>query len=84
MPVFPDYVCTNPSFYMMTEQYGYNCVVIFVDSMVEKTVPHVVNRGLGLRQLVSTYACPNDGEYIGKQCCSEEQDDCGSVQVATQ
>ncbi|XP_026816889.1 dihydropyrimidine dehydrogenase [NADP(+)] [Rhopalosiphum maidis] len=33
-------------------------------SMVEKTVPHVVNRGLGRRQKVSTYACPNDGEYI--------------------
>jgi len=44
----------------------YNIVIIFVGSMVEKTVPHVVNRGLGLRQLVSTYACPNDGEYIGQ------------------
>jgi dihydropyrimidine dehydrogenase (NADP+) len=50
-------------------------------SMVEKTVPHVVNRGLGLRQLVSTYACPNDGEYIGQQFCSEEQDDRGSLTV---
>jgi len=69
---------------MMIQWYGYNIVIIFVGSMVEKTVPHVVNRGLGLRQLVSTYACPNDGEYIGQQCCSEEQDDSGSPAVATQ
>ncbi|XP_022182624.1 dihydropyrimidine dehydrogenase [NADP(+)] [Myzus persicae] len=53
-------------------------------SMVEKTVPHVVNRGLGLRQLVSTYSCPNDGEYIGQQSCSQENDDRGSPAVATQ
>ncbi|XP_025414700.1 dihydropyrimidine dehydrogenase [NADP(+)] isoform X2 [Sipha flava] len=31
-------------------------------SMVEKTVPHVINRGLGHRQTLSTYACPSDRE----------------------
>jgi hypothetical protein len=56
----------------------------FVCSMVEKTVPHVVNRGLGRRQKVSTYACPNDGEYIEQQCSSEEQKNHGSPAVATQ
>lgn len=30
-------------------------------SMVEKKVPHVVNRGLGRRDLISTYACPENG-----------------------
>jgi len=53
-------------------------------SMVEKTVPHVVNRGLGRRQKVSTYACPNDGEYIDQQCSSEEQKNHGGPAVATQ
>lgn len=52
--------------------------------MVEKTVPHVVNRGLGRRQQVSTYACPNDGGYIDQQRFSDEQKDHGSPAVVTQ
>lgn len=31
--------------------------ILYVHSMVEKTVPHVINRGLGRRQQLSTYAC---------------------------
>lgn len=39
----------------------------YVDSMVEKTVPHVVNRGLGLKQFVPTYACPDAEQSFSKE-----------------